>query len=75
MENAPLRDAAVLKLKQIINNHFRIVFLPEDDSFLRIRVLTLLLVSRITKTKLHDTMEQSWSKFGIVLSEFEAQYR
>jgi hypothetical protein len=38
MENASLRDAAVQKLKQIINNHFRIVFLPEDDSFSRIRV-------------------------------------
>lgn len=75
MENAPLRDAAVQKLKQIINNHFRIVFLPKDDSFSRIRVFTLLLVNGITKTKLHHTMKQSWSKFGTVLSEFEAQYR
>jgi hypothetical protein len=74
MENASLRDTAVQKLKQIINNHFRIVFLPEDNSFSRIRVFTLLLVSRITKTKLHDSMEQSWSKFAIVLSEFEKQY-
>jgi hypothetical protein len=75
MENAPLRDAAVQKLKQIINNHFRIVFLPEHNSFSRIRVFTLLLVTRVTKTKLHDTMEQSWSKFATVLSEFEKQYR
>jgi hypothetical protein len=74
MENESLRDAAVQKLKQIINNHFRIVFLPEDNSFSRIRVFTLLLVSRITKAKLHDTMEQSWSNFAIVLSEFEKQY-
>ena len=49
MENGPLRDAAVQKLKQIINNHFRIVFLPEDNSFSRIRVFTLLLISRMTK--------------------------
>jgi hypothetical protein len=71
MENASLRDATVEKLKQIINNHFRIVFLPEDSSFSRIRVITLLLVNRIAKIKLHDTLVQSWSKYTSVLSEFQ----
>jgi hypothetical protein len=75
MENPALRDAAVQKLKQTINNHFRIVFLPDDSSFSRIRVFTLLLVNRITKTKLHDTIVQSWLKYATVLFEFEKQYR
>jgi hypothetical protein len=73
MNDQSMLEATVRVLKQKINNHFRIVFLPEDDSFSRIRVFTLLLVSKISKEKLHDTMNQAWSKYTTVAFQFEKQ--
>jgi hypothetical protein len=75
MNNEVMRDTVVQQLKQIINNHFRISFLPDDESFSTIRVFTLLLTSQLTKKKLHDSIRKSWLKYAEVLFQFEGQRR
>lgn len=75
MYNPQLRDALVQKLKQIINNKFRIRFLPNDTSFSEIKVSTLVLVDQITKTILYNTITDLWLKFATVRFQYEKQYR
>ncbi len=75
MDNPKLRDALVQKLRQIINDKFKISFLPNDNSFSEIKVFALLPVNQVTKEILDNAIIQPWLKFATVCFQFEKQFR
>ncbi len=75
MENSQLRNALVQKLREIINDKFKISFLPTDNPFSEIKVTALLLVNQLTKEIVDNAIIQLWRRFATVAYQFEKQYK